>query len=284
VPDASPYETIRLEVDGHVATLTLDRPESGNATTVGMIAEIVHAIDALDADDGVRCVVVTGAGRHFCTGADLSKGDDTYAFRRWDGDDGGLREGKGGAATLALRIHDSPKPFVAAINGSAVGVGLTLTLPMDVRLCAETSKLGLLFSKRGMVIDGASSWFLPRIVSMTWATDWAYSGRLFTPDEAQRAGLVRDVLPAAEVLPAAQALAAEIAEANPVSVSLAKALLWRAGMEPTPHHAAALDTAALAELGHRPDAAEGVRSFLEKRPAEWVGRVSADMPAGYPWW
>jgi enoyl-CoA hydratase/carnithine racemase len=279
-----PYETIRIDVADHVATLTLDRPDAGNATTVGMIAEVVAAIDAIDGDDDVRAVVVTGAGRHFCTGADLSRGDDTYAFRRWDGDDGGLREGRGGAATLALRIYDSPKPFVAAINGSAVGVGLTMTLPMDVRLCSERAKLGLLFSRRGMVIDAASGWFLPRIVSMTWATDWAYSGRLFTPAEALRAGLVRDVLPAEDVLPAAQGLAAEIAEANPVSVSFAKALLWRAGAAPTPHEAARLDTAALAELGHRPDAAEGVRAFLERRSPAFTSRVSTDMPAVYPWW
>jgi enoyl-CoA hydratase/carnithine racemase len=175
-------------------------------------------------------------------------------------------------------------PFIAAINGSAVGFGLTMTLPMDVRLCADNAKLGLVFSRRGVVIDAASSWFLPRVVSMSWAAEWAYTGRLFTAGEAMRSGLVRDALPASEVLPAARMMAESIAEANPVSVSLTKALLWRGSSFSTPRDVHRIDTAALAELGHRPDASEGVRAFLEKRPPRFESRVSTDMPAVYPWW
>jgi enoyl-CoA hydratase/carnithine racemase len=281
---------IHVDVDGHVATITLNRPDAMNAMTVEMIEQFVDAVDGLDgldgldADDDVRCVIVTGAGRHFCAGADLSRRDDSFAWERWEADDRGLREGRNGGGTLTMRIYDSPKPFVAAINGSAVGFGLTMTLPMDVRVCADHAKLGLVFSRRGMVIDAASGWFLPRIVSMSWAAEWAYSGRLFSADDAVRSGLVRDALPAADVLPAARRIAEEIAEANPVSVSLTKALLWRGATCPTPWDVHRIDTAALAELGHRPDAAEGVRAFFEKRTPHFESRVGTDMPSVYPWW
>ena len=271
------YEHILYEVRDGVATITLHVPERRNATTTPMIHELVDAIERLDADADVRCVVVTGAGRFFCAGADLEQRDETFtvAARTFDWR-------KDGASALTLRIYDSPKPFIAAINGSAVGVGLTLTFPMDVRLCADDAKLGLLFSQRGMVIDGASGWFLPRLVPMTWATDWAYSGRLFTPGEALQAGLVRSLHPAAQVLPAAQALAAQIASANPASVSMSKALLWRMSPDATPYETARIDSEALAELGMRPDAAEGVLAFLEKRPPRFQSRVPADLPRSYP--
>jgi len=279
------YETILYEVTDHVAVITFNRPEKMNAVSVQMIQEFIAAVDRLDADDEVRCVIVTGAGRQFCAGADLSRGADAYAWKRWkDESDGGLNEGRNGGGSFAMRIYNSPKPFIAAINGSAVGFGLTLTLPMDVRICAETAKLGFVFSRRGVVIDAASGWFLPRAVPMTWATEWAYSGRMFSPQEALRAGLVRDVLPAAEVLPAARRIAAGIAEASPVSVATSKALLWRASAAPTPWDAFHLDYAALADLAHGPDAAEGAKAFLEKRDAKFIGRVSTDMPGVYPWW
>ena len=271
------YEHILYEVRDHVATITLNVPERRNATTTPMIHELVDAIDRLDADTEVRCVVFTGAGRIFCGGADLAKRDDTFAVAKGDFD-----WRRDGASALTLRIYRSPKPFIAAINGSAVGVGLTLTFPMDIRLCADNAKLGLLFSQRGMVIDGASGWFLPRLVPMTWATDWAYSGRIFSPEEALRAGLVRSLYPADEVLSRAQELATQIASANPASVSMSKALLWRMSPDATPYETARVDSEALAELGLRPDAAEGVTAFLEKRAPEFKSKVPADLPRSYP--
>jgi enoyl-CoA hydratase/carnithine racemase len=271
------YEHILYEVEGGVATITLNVPERRNATTVPMIHELVDAIDRLDADPEVRCVIFTGAGRIFCAGADMQQREDTFRVVErefdWRTD---------GASALTLRIYHSPKPFIAAINGSAVGVGLTMTFPMDIRLCAEDAKLGLLFSQRGMIIDGASGWFLPRLVPMTWATDWAYSGRLFSPREALQAGLVRSLHAAEEVLPAALALASEIATANPASVSMNKALLWRMASDPTPEETARVDSEALAELGLRPDAAEGVQAFLERRPPRFESQVPRDLPRSYP--
>lgn len=271
------YEHILYEVRNQVATITLNVPERRNATTTPMIHDLVDAIDHLDADPRVRCVVFTGAGRTFCAGADLEKRDETFAVAKrafdWRSD---------GASALTLRIYRSPKPFIAAINGSAVGVGLTMTFPMDIRLCADRAKLGLLFSQRGMVIDGASGWFLPRLVPMTWATDWAYSGRIFSPEEALRAGLVRSLHPADEVLDQAQELAAQIASANPASVSMNKALLWRMSPDATPYETARIDSEALAELGQRPDASEGVVAFLEKRQPQFKSKVPADLPRSYP--
>ena len=275
------YENIRYEVDDHIATLTLHRPERMNAMNIATIMELLDAIDHLDADDDVRCAIVTGAGRAFCAGADLADGRDTFASETWAEEPhiAPFRQRDGGGI-LTLRIYRSPKPFIAAINGSAVGFGLTLTLPMDIRLCAEDAKLGFVFSRRGLVLDAAAGWFLPRIVSMTWT----YTGRLFTPAEAARAGLVRDVYPGDEVRGAALDLARQIAEANPVSVACTKALLWRSASAATPWDAHRMDTAALKFLGPRHDTAEGVKAFMEKRPPQFTGRVSTDMPPGYlPW-
>ncbi len=275
------YETITYEVRDHVATITLNRPEKMNSIGVDMIHDLVAAIERIDADDDVRCAVVTGAGRVFCAGADLTKREDTFVVDKYDDEFVASRDG---ARAVALALYDSPKPFVAAINGSAVGFGLTLTLPMDIRICADNAKLGFVFSRRGMIIDAAASWFLPRIVSLSWAADWAYSGRMFSADEALRAGLVRELHPAEAVLPAAYAIAAEIAAASPVSVSFTKALLWRASTAPSPLLALDLDSAALRELGTRPDCAEGVQAFLERRPARFTSKVSTDMPGAYGWW
>lgn len=277
----SDYHTIVYETRGPIALLTLNRPEQLNSVSVAMIRELVDAIHRADADDKVRAVVVTGAGRAFCAGADLSKADDTFVVDKYEG---GFDAERDGARAVALAIYDSPKPFVAAINGSAVGFGLSMTLPMDIRLCADNAKLGFVFSRRGMILDAAGTWFLPRIVGHSWAAEWAYSGRMFTPAEAQRAGLVRDVLPATEVLDAALAIAGEIAAASPVSVAFTKALLWRVSAEPTPHRTLDLDSAALRELGAKPDCAEGVRAFLERREPNFTSKVSTDMPAVWRWW
>lgn len=275
------YETIEYGVDGHIATIRLNRPERMNSVDVIMIRELVDAFGRVAADDGVRCAVVTGAGRAFCAGADLSKRDDTFVVDRFDG---GFDAARDGARAVALAIYDNPKPFVAAINGSAVGFGLTLTLPMDVRVCADSAKLGFVFSRRGMVLDAAASWFLPRVVPLSWAAEWAYTGRMIAPDEALRAGLVRSLCPPDQVLPVALGIAREIAEASPVAVAFTKALLWRASTARTPHEALDVDSAALRELGTRPDCAEGVTAFLERRPPVFTSRVSTDMPAVDRWW
>jgi len=275
------YDTITYEVDAHVATITLNRPEKMNSIGVDMIHDLVDAIERIDADDDVRCAVVTGAGRVFCAGADLSKREETFVVDKYEDEFVASRDG---ARAVALALYNSPKPFIAAINGSAVGFGLTVTLPMDIRICADSAKLGFVFSRRGMIIDAAASWFLPRIVSLSWAADWAYSGRMFSADEALRAGLVRELRPATEVLPAARAIATEIAAASPVSVSFTKALLWRASTADSPLLALDLDSAALRELGARPDCAEGVQAFLDRRPPQFTSKVSTDMPAVYRWW
>jgi enoyl-CoA hydratase/carnithine racemase len=252
-----------------------------NSIGVDMIHDLVDAIERIDADDDVRCAVVTGAGRVFCAGADLSKREETFVVDKYEDEFVASRDG---ARAVALALYNSPKPFIAAINGSAVGFGLTVTLPMDIRICADSAKLGFVFSRRGMIIDAAASWFLPRIVSLSWAADWAYSGRMFSADEALRAGLVRELRPATEVLPAARAIATEIAAASPVSVSFTKALLWRASTADSPLLALDLDSAALRELGARPDCAEGVQAFLDRRPPQFTSKVSTDMPAVYRWW
>src|SRR3954467_5460890 len=218
------FETLRYDLADGVLTITLHRPERLNAFTATMARELMDAFDRADADDDVRAVVVTGAGRAFCAGADLEAGGGTFDYRARGGGDDGPRDGGG---RLTLRIFESKKPVIGAINGAAVGVGVTMTLPMDFRLAAEGAKIGFVFSRRGIVPEAASSWFLPRIVGISQAMEWAATGRVFLAEEALAGGLVRSLHPADEVLGAARALAAEIAEnAAPVSVALARKLMW----------------------------------------------------------
>jgi enoyl-CoA hydratase/carnithine racemase len=233
----------------------------------------------------VRAVIVTGAGRAFCAGADLGGGGDTWskstAFvaaetERYPGDGGGR---------VTRRIFDSKKPVIAAINGAAVGVGLTMTLAMDIRLCVREAKLGFVFAGRGIVPEACSSWFLPRLVGISQALEWCYSARIFRAEEALQAGLLRSVHEPDQLLPAARALATEIAQnASAVSVAMIRQMLWRMLSAPHPIDAHELDTAGLGALGKSHDAREGITAFLEKRPAEWKDRVSQDMPAFYPFW
>jgi enoyl-CoA hydratase/carnithine racemase len=280
-PAVDSYRTIAYRVDAHIATITLDRPDRMNSVSIEMIRELVDAIGHADADDEVRCVVVTGEGRVFCAGADLSAEEETFALDRIK--DGFVPE-RDGARAVASAIYDSPKPFIAAINGAAVGFGLTMTLPMDIRICAENAKLGFVFSRRGMIPDAASSWFLPRLVGHSRAAEWLYIGRVFRAEEGMSAGLVRSVHPPDEVAEVARELAREIAAASPVAVSFTKALLWRASTETTPAPVLDLDSAALRELGSRPDAAEGVAAFLARREPDFTSKVSTDMPSVYRWW
>ena len=267
--------TTHLEVADHVATLTLNRPERLNAFTAQMADEIVAAFDRTDADPDVRAVIVTGAGRGFCAGAELADG--AGSFTDLEADE--VRRDTGGV--VSLRIFDSLKPVIAAINGPAVGVGVTMTLPMDVRLMADTARLGFVFAARGIVPEAASSWFLPRLVGPARALEWCLTGRLIGADEALAGGLVRSVHAGDDLLPAARALAAGMAAVAPVSAALTRRMIWRGLTQDHPMAAHRIDSALIAARARGEDAAEGVASFLEKRVADFPDRV--DEGLADPW-
>jgi enoyl-CoA hydratase/carnithine racemase len=277
--DQAPFEEIVYAVADHVATITLNRPEKLNAFTPTMARELIAAFDRVDADDDVRAVVVTGAGRGFCAGADLSGGGETFGYAAQDSvhrDGGGL---------VTLRIFECLKPVIGAINGPSVGIGTTMQLPMDLRLASTEAKFGFVFARRGIVPEAASSWFLPRLVGMSRALEWCMTGRVFGPDEALTGGLVRSVHAADELLPAAYELAHEIADnASPVSIALTRQMLWRMAGADHPMEAHKVDSRGIAARGASQDAIEGVMAFLEKRPANFPLTVSQDMPDFFPWW
>ena len=277
--------TIATALDDRVLTVTLDRPDRLNAFTVAMQQELCAVLDEVDADPGIRAVIVTGRGRGFCAGADLGSGGDTF-----DVDAGSPATGSGGPAAhrdegglLALRLFALTKPVIAAINGPAVGVGVTMTLPMDVRLASDTARFGFVFARRGIVPEACSSWFLPRVVGISTALEWTMTGRVFGADEALERGLVRSVHPADELLPAARALATEIAtNTSAVSVAMTRQMLWSLLGADHPMAAHRIDSAAIAALGRSADAREGVLSFLEKRPPAFVDVVPDDIPGRWP--
>jgi enoyl-CoA hydratase/carnithine racemase len=274
------FQEIRYEVAEGVLTITLDRPDRLNAFTPTMARELIEAFDQADADDAVRAVVVTGAGRGFCAGADLGAGGSTFDWREREAGDSGVPRDGGGQ--VALRIFASLKPVIAAINGPAVGVGITMTLPMDVRIAASGTKIGFVFAQRGIVPEACSSWFLPRIVGISQAMEWVATGRVFSSEEALAGGLVRSLHEASDVLGAAQALAGEIAESAPVSVALARRMMWTMLGAAHPMEAHRADSRAMFSRGRSSDAFEGVTSFLEKRPAEFSDRVSEGLPELFP--
>jgi enoyl-CoA hydratase/carnithine racemase len=277
--DQAPFEEILYVVADHVATITLNRPEKLNAFTPTMARELIAAFDRVDADDDVRAVVVTGAGRGFCAGADLSGGGETFGYAAQDTvhrDGGGL---------VTLRMFECLKPVIGAINGPSVGIGTTMQLPMDLRLASTEAKFGFVFARRGIVPEAASSWFLPRLVGMSRALEWCMTGRVFGPEEALAGGLVRSVHTPDELLPAAYELAREIAEnASPVSIALTRQMLWRMAGADHPMEAHKVDSRGIAARGASQDAIEGVMAFLEKRPASFPLTVSQDMPDFFPWW
>lgn len=279
------FSQILYDVADRVATITLHRPEALNAFTATMMYEMIAAFDLADGDDEVRAVIVTGHGeRAFCAGADLSKGGETFARGGSDviGSRGVPRDGGG---MLTLRIFESKKPVIGAINGAAVGIGLTMTLPMDVRLASTTARFGFVFAKRGITPEAASSWFLPRLVGISRAVEWNVTGRIFDAEEALAAGLVRTVHGPGELLPAARALAAEIAEnCAPVSVAVTRQMMWRMLGAAHPMEAHRADSRAIYERGRSADAREGVTSFLEKRRAAFTDRVSDGFPDVFPDW
>ncbi len=287
-------ETILTETADNITTITLNRPDRLNAFTPTMAAELIAAFDEADADDEVRAVIVTGAGRAFCAGADLQEGaatfdyaalDDTASTRR-DGDDvdyahNSVRDLGG---LVSLRIFRSLKPVIGALNGAAVGIGVTMTLPMDFRLASQDARIGFVFVRRGIVPEAASSWFLPRIVGIPRALDWCMTGRIVPAADAHGAGLLRSLHTPDELLDAARALAREIADsAAPVSVALTRQLMWRALGQSHPMEAHRIDSRLVYARGRSADAAEGVTSFLEKRPADFRETVGSDMPGLYPW-
>lgn len=275
------FEHVRYDVREGVSTMTLSRPEKLNAVNSAMLDELRAAFDLADADDAVRAVVVTGSGRAFCAGADLSGGGKTFDR----GARGARGEHRDGGGLVSLRIYEMKKPVIAAINGPAVGFGITMTLPMDIRIASTAARMGFVFTRRGVVPEACSTWFLPRLVGMGRAAEWIYTGRVFGAEEALGAGLVSQVVPPERLVAAARELALEIAQnTSAVSVALARQLLWRMLGADHPMEAHRLDSKCMDWTGRSADAREGVTSFLEKRPPRFTLRPSADMPPFYPWW
>jgi enoyl-CoA hydratase/carnithine racemase len=281
------FETLLYGVEAGIATITLHRPDRLNAFTVQMELDLVRAFDTTDSDDEVKAVIITGSGRAFCAGADLSGGASALDFTE-DGTGGGDRvDGivRDGGGLVSLRIFRSLKPIIAAVNGAAVGVGATMQLPMDIRLASSDARYGFVFARRGVVPEAASSWFLSRIVGMSTALEWCYTGRVFDSNEALSRGLVRSVHAPDELLPAARALAREIVDNTaPVSVALTRQLLWRMACAEHPMLAHRADSRGIFHRGQSADAREGIASFLEKRKAVFRDRVSTDLPDLFPAW
>jgi len=284
------YETIKYEVNDKILTITLNRPDRLNAFTGQMMNDLISAFDSASKDDEIRVVIVTGEGRGFCAGADLGAGEATFnrdenpRAKKSDDEENleWLRDG-GGRTTLA--IYDCSKPIIAAINGPAVGVGVTMTLPMDIRLASEEAKFGFVFARRGLVPEAASSWFLPRIVGISKSLEWTFSGKVFNAEEALEGGLIRSIHSKDSLMDEAKSIAREIIEnTSPVSVSMTRQMLWKMLGADHPMEAHKIDSRAIYELGKGDDTKEGVNSFLEKRAPDFPSKVSQDMPDFYPWW
>ena len=277
------FEAILFDVQDGIATITLNRPEQLNAFNRTMMTELIEALDQCDADDTIKAIVFTGAGRAYCAGADLSSGGNTFNADGRSDRPSGLHPDGGGV--LTLRLFECKKPLIAAINGPAVGVGVTMTLPMDIRLASDNAKFGFVFARRGIVPEACSSYFLPRVVGINTALEWCYSGRVFPAAEAHERGLVRSLHSKEELLPAAYEIAREVVEnCSSVSVAMIRQMMWRMLGADHPMEAHKIDSRAIYELGRSPEAAEGVQSFLEKRPPAFPGKVSSDLPAFVPWW
>lgn len=292
------YTQIALDIDGPIATITLDRPEKLNAFTGVMMTEIIAAFDETDANDQVKAVIVTGRGRAFCAGADLSAGAATFDYEKLGGarsanpmrEDGSIDwthpATRDGGGQMTMRIFRSLKPVIAAVNGPAVGIGVTMQLAMDMRLASDTARFGFVFARRGIVPEAGSSWFLSKLVGLPQALEWCMTGRVFDAAEALKGGLVRSTHAPDDLLPAARALALEISENTaPVSIALTRQMLWRMAGAPSPWDAHRLDSKMVYMRGRSGDAKEGVVSFLEKRPPAYPDTVSQNMPENvFPWW
>ena len=281
------FETLLYSLDNGVATITLNRPDRMNAFTNQMMLDMIAAFDLTDADDAVRCVIVTGSGRAFCAGADLSGGGATFDY---DARGGGGEEKIGkvhrdGGGRLTLRIYQSLKPVIAAVNGAAVGVGATMQLAMDIRLASTAARYGFVFARRGITPEAASSWFLSKLVGIQTALEWCYTGRVFAAQEAHDRGLVRSLHAPEDLLAAANTLAREIADnTSALSITLTRQMIWRMAGADHPMEAHKADSRAIQAMGATADAKEGVTSFLEKRPPIYPGKVSRDLPDIWPHW
>jgi enoyl-CoA hydratase/carnithine racemase len=273
------YRTINWDIESGVLTLTLNRPDKLNAFNSLMLSELLNALNQADQRDDVRAIIVTGAGKGFCSGADLSSGDESFEKM------GTQESHRDGGGVLSLKIYNCQKPLIAAINGAAVGVGATMLLPMDIRIASETARFGFVFARRGIVPEACSSWFLPRVVGISKALQWSFSGRIFDANEALQSGLISEVVKQDVLLRKAKEIAKEIAQnTSAVSVALTRQMMWKMLGEQHPMAAHRIDSKGVFALGRSMDAREGVNSFLEKRSANFTDRVSSDMPDFYPWW
>ena len=279
------YEQIKYDVADGILTITLNRPDKLNAFTGQMLTELTDALDRADADDAVRAIVFTGSGRGFCAGADLSAGGDTFNRERRTGTDPGLDGHRDGGGKLTLRLFECLKPVISACNGPAVGVGVTMQLAMDIRLASTEARYGFVFTRRGIVMEACSSWFLPRLVGIQQAQEWVMTGRVFGAEEALKGGLVRSMHKPDELLPAAYALAREIADnTSSVSVALNRQMMWKMLGADHPMEAHKIASKGIYAMGKSADVKEGVTSFLEKRKPVYPMKVSKDMPSFFPWW
>ncbi|MCB1535162.1 MAG: enoyl-CoA hydratase/isomerase family protein [Rhodoblastus sp.] len=283
------YQHILCEIDGPFMVLTLNRPDKLNAYTGTMGSEIEHAFRAADADDAVRAIIVTGAGRAFCAGVDVSGGAKSFDTSGAHGagvfGNRGPQAGSGKGRGFVDAIFSCRKPSIAAINGAAVGVGITLTLPMDIRIAARGAKIGFIFARRGLVPEAGSAWFLPRLVGLPQALRWSISGRTFDADEALQGGLVSEIVEPIDILARAKEIARELTEnSSPVAVALTRQMLWRCAGAPDPYGVLSFDAKMSIERGAHADVREGVQAFFDKRAPDFPGKVSADMPSQYPWW
>lgn len=286
---ATTFETIKLEVEDGIATLTLNRPDRLNAFNTTMMKELIAAFDITDADDAVKVVIVTGAGRGFCAGADLAAGGATFDYDKRGGEDKAARQEDGvhrdGGGLVTLRIFDSLKPVIAAVNGPAVGIGVTMQLAMDIRMASSAARFGFVFARRGINPEACSSWFLPRLVGVQQALEWCYTGRVFPAQEALDGGLIRSIHEPDDLLPAARALAREMADnCAPVSLAITRQLIWRNAGTEHPMRAHQADSRGIQSRGASADAREGVTAFLEKRPPAFPNKVSSDVPDIWPHW
>jgi len=278
------FSTIKYEKDGPILTITLNRPDRMNAFTVQMAEELVKAIDLADEDNEIRAIILTGEGKAFCAGADLEKGADTFSAPA-EGAEPDWETIRDTGGVVTLRFFNCKKPMIGAINGPAVGIGATMVLPLDIRLAADNAKMGYVFCSRGIVPDGASSWFLPQIVGLPQTLEWVLTGRVFPIEEALKAGLVKSIHPKDELLPAARKIAQEIVNnVSAVSASIARQMIWRMASKDHPMEAHEHETRGLYWTGKGKDVKEGVMAFLEKRPAQYKATVPADLPPGYPFW
>lgn len=283
--DLPTYETLLYELDEGVLTITFNRPDKLNAFNGTMRNEIIDALDHADADDNVRAIIFTGAGRAYCAGADLSGGGST--FDRDVNADGGVVNDvhRDGGGLVSLRLFECLKPTIAAVNGAAVGVGVTAMLPMDIRIASDKARFGFVFSRRGIVPEACSSWFLPRVVGISRAAEWCFSGKVFDAAEALDGGLVRSVVSPDELMPTVREIALDIAQnTSAVSVSLTRHMLWRMLGADHPMEAHKIDSRGIQYMGASADAKEGVESFLEKRDPAYSLKTSTDMPDYFPWW